>query len=322
MTIQVKNTGFTERHFTVKKIIAFAMISVFWGISYMAIRLAIDTIPPLLMAGIRFTIAGILLVVYCMLRYKILPALSDWRQAAVPGILMFVLGNGNLTWAEQYVPSGLASLIIAMLAVWIVLIDWLIYKSRRPDIATGLAIFLGLAGVTLLSVSGDEMLLPTEHSGISFLGGIFILVFASISWASGSVYARYIHTKLPILYMIGMQILIGGLVLFVIGTWQGEWQDFSINKITIQSYFAMFYLVVFASILAYSAYIWLMRVSSPAMVGTYAFFNPLVAVFLGWLLLKEPLTLQTGAAAALILSSIFIVNRKRRQNRPALRSVT
>jgi drug/metabolite transporter (DMT)-like permease len=322
MTAQDKKSETANRQFSVKKIIAFTMISVFWGISYMAIRLAIDTIPPLLMAGIRFSIAGILLVAWCILRYKSLPALSDWRQAAVPGILMFVLGNGNLTWAEQYVPSGLASLIIAMLAVWIVLIDWLIYNSRRPDITTGVAIVLGLAGVALLSLSGDEMLLPTEQSGISFLGGILILIFASVSWAGGSVYARYIHTNLPILYMIGLQILIGGIVLFAIGTWRGEWQEFSLNKITIQSYFAMFYLVIFASILAYSAYIWLMRVSSPAMVGTYAFFNPLVAVFLGWLLLKEPLTLQTGLAAALILSSIFIVNRKRRQNKSSLRSVT
>jgi drug/metabolite transporter (DMT)-like permease len=303
------------RHLRIKKIIAFAMISLFWGISYLAIRLAIDTIPPLLMAGIRFMIAGILLVGWCYWRYSIIPSLSDWRQAAVPGILMFVLGNGNLTWAEQYIPSGLASLIIAMLVIWMVLIDWLIYKSRRPDLITSLAIIFGLGGVALLSAGGDEMLIAPRQADISFVAGILILVFASVSWAGGSVYARYIRSTLPFLYMIGIQILIGGVMLLLIAFIKGEWQQFSIIDISLKSYMALVYLVFFGSILAYSAYIWLIRVSSPVLVGTYAFFNPLIAVLLGWLLLKEPLTMQTIIAAVLILSAIFIVNHKRQKQR-------
>ncbi len=292
-----------------RKIVAFAIIYLVWGSTYMAIRLAIDTIPPFLMAGSRFTIAGLLFLLWCYWRFEKRPTIQDWAHAAVPGILLFVCGNGSLTWAEQYIPSGLAALIIATLSLWMVLLEWLIYKGKRPDLFTIAGIILGLGGVALLSTVGEEVLLPSSGDGVTVTFGIIVLALAAASWAAGSLYSRHVRSDIPIQFTISMQILVGGIVLLIVATIQNEWAEFSFEKITLVSHLAMVYMVFIGSLLAYSAYVWLMRVSTPAKVGTYAFFNPLVAVLLGWLLLDEPLTIQTLIAAGCILISILLVNR-------------
>ncbi len=298
-----------------KKLLAFTIIYFVWGITYLAIRLAIDTIPPFLMAGIRFTIAGLLFYTWCYFRFDKKPGLKDWGNASIPGILMFVFGNGSLTWSEQFIPSGLAALIIATISIWMVLLDWLIYKGKRPDKLTLAGISLGVAGVALLSMVDDNILLDSYENSASVIGGIALLIFAAISWAAGSVYSRHVKSDVSLQFIISMQILVGGIVLILIGSFWGEWSEFSVQNISFLSYMALIYLIVFGSLLAYSAYIWLLRVSTPAKVGTYAFFNPLVAVFLGWLLLKEPVTLQTLLAAGCILMSILLVNRPKWRNR-------
>jgi drug/metabolite transporter (DMT)-like permease len=234
------------------KLLAFITIYFVWGITYLAIRLAIDTIPPFLMAGIRFTIAGVLFFVWCLWRFDKKPGLKDWGNAAIPGILMFVFGNGSLTWSEQFIPSGLAALIIATISIWMVLLDWLIYKGKRPDKFTVAAISLGIAGVALLSTVDDKILLDSHEDGASVFGGISLLVFAAISWAAGSVYSRHIKSDVSLQFMISMQILVGGVVLILIGSFRGEWLEFSISNISFLSHMAMIYLVVFGSLLAYS----------------------------------------------------------------------
>ena len=201
-----------------RKFAAFAIIYLVWGSTYMAIRLAIDTIPPFLMAGSRFMIAGSIFLIWCYWRFDNRPSLKDWVQAAIPGILLFVFGNGSLTWAEQYIPSGLAALIIATLSLWMVLLEWLIYKGKRPDIFTIIGIFLGLGGVALLSTIGDEVLLPQSGQMVTVTLGIIILALAAASWASGSLYSRHIKSDLPLAFNISMQILVGGIVLIFIGT--------------------------------------------------------------------------------------------------------
>jgi drug/metabolite transporter (DMT)-like permease len=298
-----------------KKLVAFTIIYFVWGITYLAIRLAIDTIPPFLMAGMRFTIAGLLFYTWCYIRFDKKPGLKDWGNASIPGILMFVFGNGSLTWSEQFIPSGLAALIIATISIWMVLLDWLIYNGKRPDKLTLAGISLGIAGVALLSIVDDNILLDSYENNASVFGGISLLLFAAISWAAGSVYSRHVKFDVSLQFIISMQILVGGIVLILIGSFCGEWSEFSVQNISFLSYMALIYLIVFGSLLAYSAYIWLLRVSTPAKVGTYAFFNPLVAVFLGWLLLKEPVTLQTLLASGCILISILLVNRPKWRNR-------
>ena len=294
-----------------KKIAAFAVIYLVWGTTYLAIRLAIETIPPFLMAGMRFTIAGILFYSWCYWRFDQKPQLTDWYKAAIPGILMFVLGNGTLTWSEQFIPSGLAALIIATLPIWMVLIDWLFAKGKYPDKLTIMGICLGICGVFLLSGVDDVVLInPGKHGG-SVVLGILMLTFAAISWAGGSIYARISQSSVALQFTISMQILVGGLVLILIGSIQGEWLQLNIHSISLLSIFSMSYLIFFGTLLAFSTYIWLLRVSTPAKVGTYAFFNPLIAVFLGWILIDEVLTSQTFLGAGCILIALLLVNQPR-----------
>ena len=289
----------------IKVIAAFGIIYFVWGTTYLAIRLAIDTIPPFLMAGIRFTLAGILLYGWSYWRFDKKPGLSDWGKASIPGILMFVGGNGILTWSETFIPSGLAALIIATVSIWMVVLDWLFFSRKRPDKLTLSGIAIGLAGVALLTGVGDEVLI----NGGSIIMGILVLTFASMSWAAGSLVARNLKSKISLQFIISIQMLSGGLALLMIGSLQGEWTQVSLQIISLQSFLALSYLVLLGTLLAYSAYLWLMRVSTPAKVSTYAFFNPLIAVFLGWILLNEPITLKTIIAASFILASLLLVNK-------------
>ena len=295
----------------IKIIAAFGIIYFVWGTTYLAIRLAIDTIPPFLMAGIRFTTAGILLYGWCYWRYDKKPDLADWGKAAVPGILMFVGGNGLLTWSETFIPSGLAALIIATVSIWMVVLDWFFFSKKRPDKLTLSGIAIGLAGVALLSGVGDEILI----NGGSIIVGILVLTFASMSWAAGSLISRNLKSTISLQFMISMQILVGGLALILVGSLQGEWTRVSLQTISFQSLLALSYLILLGTLLAYSAYLWLLRVSTPAKVSTYAFFNPLIAVFLGWILLDEPLTLETIIGALLILVSLLLVNQLKFQKK-------
>lgn len=304
MTITTQSANESQK---IKIIAAFGIIYFVWGTTYLAIRLAINTIPPFLMAGIRFTLAGILLYGWSYWRFDKKPGLSDWGKAAIPGILMFVGGNGVLTWSETFIPSGLAALIIATVSIWMVVLDWLFFSRKRPDKLTLSGIAIGVAGVALLTGVGDEVLI----NGGSIIVGILVLTLASMSWAAGSLVSRNIKSTASLQFTISMQILIGGLALILIGSAKGEWPQVSLQTISLQSILALSYLILLGTLLAYSAYLWLLRVSTPAKVSTYAFFNPLIAVFLGWLLLDEPLTLETIVGAILILVSLFFVNQLR-----------
>jgi drug/metabolite transporter (DMT)-like permease len=294
---------------SLKKLIAFALVYIIWGTTYLAIRFAIQTIPPFLMAGIRFTTAGLLFYSWCYLYFDKKPGLVDWRKATIPGLLMFVFGNGSLTWSEQFIPSGLAALIIATLPIWMVTLDWIIFKGKRPDTLTIIGIFLGMIGVGLLSGLDETVLINQTSPGGSVYLSVFILTFAAISWSIGSLYSRHTTTSVSLQFMVSMQVLIGGIVLIIIGLMHGEWTQLSIQNISLRSVISLAYLVIFGSLITYSAYLWLLKISTPAKVGTYAFFNPLIAVLLGWVWVNEPLTTQTIVGAGFIFLSILFVNR-------------
>jgi drug/metabolite transporter (DMT)-like permease len=314
VTILSKQSGNDSQR--IRIIAAFGIIYFVWGTTYLAIRLAIDTIPPFLMAGIRFTIAGILLFGWSYWRFDKKPGLSDWGKAAIPGILMFVGGNGLLTWSETFLPSGLAALIIATVSIWMVVLDWFFFSKKRPDKLTLSGIAIGLAGVALLTGVGDEVLI----NGGSVILGILVLTFASMSWAAGSLVSRNLKSATSLQFTISMQILAGGLALLVVGSLQGEWAQVSFQAISLQSFFALSYLILLGTLLAYSAYLWLLRVSTPAKVSTYAFFNPLIAVFLGSILLDEPVTLETIIGALCILVSLLLVNQLKFRKKQQLNS--
>ena len=300
-----------QRMLRFKILVAFAVIYFFWGATYLAIRFAIETIPPFLMAGIRFTLAGSILYLWISRTDRVNPRALEVRKSILVGLLLIVGGNGVLVWCEQYLPSGLAALILAIIPIWMVLLDSILVVKKRPASLTITGILLGVGGVALLSGIDRTVLLSTAGHQASVFFYTFILVLAGLSWATGSLYSRTIISSSSLLKLTGIQMLGGGLFMILLGTVFGEWSQVHPENLSLRSVLSLIYLILFGSLLSYSAYNWVLRKSSPAKVGTYAFFNPLVAVFLGWLLAGETVTAKMLAGAACILTAMLIVNQSR-----------
>ena len=280
---------------------AFAAVYVIWGSTYLAIRFAVDSLPPFLMAGVRFLIAGTILYTLMASRGTPAPKRIHWRSTLIIGALLLLAGNGGVVWAEQRVPSGIASLMVAIVPLWIVLIDWLRPGGSRPGLPVMVGVLVGLAGIGLLVIGGDESNKPIDLLGI---GSILI---ATICWAIGTFYARRAPLGSNSLQTTAMEMLCGGALLLLVGTVTGEWGRLDLAKVTVPSLLAVVYLIVFGSLVAYTAYTYLINHAPPARAATYAYVNPVVAVFLGWLFRGEPLTIKTLVAAAIIIGSVVII---------------
>ena len=292
----------------IKVAAAYTVIYVVWGTTYLGLRFAVETIPPFVMAGTRFTVAGLLFCIWFYIRESKKPSLADWRKASVMGISMIIIGHGCFSWAQQYVPSGFSSLIAATIPIWMIILSWAQSRNNRPDKLTLLGVSLGLIGVVLLSGLDSEILIYKDNYSISVILGVFILTIGTIGWVIGSLYSRNTKTSVSLQFTVGMQFLVGGLALLIIGLLQGEFTQISFNNVSFLSISSLSYLIIFGTLIAYPTYIWLLRVSSPAKVGTYAFFNPLVALFLGGLFADEIVTIKMLAGTILILISISLVN--------------
>lgn len=293
----------------------FAAVYVIWGSTYLAIRFAIETLPPFLMAGVRFLIAGALLFAWTRRSGGPRPSRRHWLGAGVVGALLLLGGNGAVVWAEQSVPSGVAALMVAVVPCWMVLLEWVRPGGTRPTVRIGAGLILGLAGMVLLvgpgALGSGERVDPL---------GAGALLFASLSWAAGSIYSR--HTVLPArpLQATAMQMLAGGVLLLIAALAAGEPARLDVAAISSRSVLATLYLIVFGSFVGYSAYVWLLRVSTPARVSTYAYVNPLVAVLLGWGLAGEPLTRRMLIAAAVIVAGVALITLSGGKRAPAGRS--
>jgi drug/metabolite transporter (DMT)-like permease len=261
------------------------------------------------MAGFRFTLSGTILYLWQIRNDPVPLRLVDIRKSVVVGLLLIVGGNGTLTWSEQYIPSGLAALILAMIPVWMVWLESIFVTRKRPPALTIIGILLGILGVALLTGVDESVLLSKAKEGTSVFFYGFMLILAGLSWSSGSLYSRTIKSPASLLKIVSIQMLAGGLVLLVISLFKGEWQLFAPASVTTRSLLSVVYLILFGSIMTYSAYNWLLRQTAPAKVGTYAFFNPLVAVFLGWLLASEPITPKMIIGASAILTGVLLVNQ-------------
>lgn len=288
---------------------AFGAIYIIWGSTYLGIRIAIETLPPLLMAGTRFIIAGALLYAWARLHRSPRPTRRDWLDAAIVGGLFFLGGNGLVVWAEQHVESGPAALIIATEPLWIVIVALALPGAPRPGPRAVLGLIAGFAGVALLMAPG--------------LGGARVdpvgaaaLVLAALSWAVGSIYSQNAGAKARArghgavrhaFLWTGMQMLCGGSMQLIAGSARGEWAGLHLDHMTLRSVLAFAYLIVFGSIVGFTAYSWLLSVCSAASVSTYAYVNPVVAVFLGWLLGGEHVGPMTIAAAAVIIAGVFLI---------------
>ncbi|WIG58489.1 MAG: Permease of the drug/metabolite transporter (DMT) superfamily [Ktedonobacterales bacterium] len=284
--------------------VAAALLAVYiiWGSTYLAIRFAIETLPPLLMAGVRFLLAGILLYGWVRLRGGARPKLLHWRTAAVLGGLLLVGGNGGVVWAEQFVPSGLTALLVSMAPIWMALLDWLRPGGQRPRVMVAVGLALGLGGVALLVAAGS-----TQSSGPLQIGGLLLVVAASFSWALGSLYAQHAPSPTSPLLGTAMEMLAGGALLMVIALATGELGQLHPDAISVRSLAALGYLVIFGSLVGFSCYVWLLRNTALSLASTYAYVNPMVAVFLGWALAGEQLSPLTFVAAAIILASVVLI---------------
>jgi drug/metabolite transporter (DMT)-like permease len=288
---------------TPRLLAAFAAVYVIWGSTYLAIRFAIETLPPFTMAGVRFLVAGALLFVWARRRGVAPPTRAQLRDAAVVGGLLLLGGNGAVVWAEQWVPSGLVALLIATVPLWMVILDWVWGGGARPGAWVWVGIAWGLAGVAVL-VSGREM----GGGGPMQLAGGVVVLLGALSWSAGSIYSRTARLPAAPRLATALQMLWGGGFLLLVGGVAGEWARFDPGATSLRSLLALAYLVVFGSLIAFAAYIWLLGVTSAARVATYAYVNPVVALLLGWALAGEPLTVRTGWAAAIILSAVVLLN--------------
>jgi drug/metabolite transporter (DMT)-like permease len=295
-------------------VFAFAAVYVIWGSTYLAIRFAIESLPPFSMAGLRFLTAGTLLYSFLRLRGFDRPKWNQWPAAALAGGLMLVGGNGLVSWAEQTVPSGLAALLVATVPLWMVLLDWCLYHSVRPSFKTFAGLAFGSVGVILLigpAELSDRRVHPLGAAGLSL---------ACLLWSIGSLYSRKANLPKSAFLSTAMQMLSAGILLLIIGGAAGEWPRVEWSTLSWKSVFSLGYLIAFGSIVALSSYVWLLRVCSPAHVSTYAYVNPIVAVVLGNLAAAEPLTTRTALAAGLIVLAVLLVTTSRKPSaarRPA-----
>ncbi len=285
---------------------AFAAIYLIWGSTYLGIRIAIETFPPFLMAGIRFSVAGIILYVWSRWRGAPLPSRSHWFAATVVGGLLLLGGNGGVVWAEQHVPSGLTALLIGTVPLWMALLDWLRPGGAKPPKGVIVGLTLGFLGMAILV--GPVELAGGDHVD---LVGAAVLIFASLSWATGSLYSRRAQLPASPLLATGMEMLAGGALLLIASLLAGEWTRLVPSALSLRSWLALGYLIAFGALIGFTAYIWLLRVTTPAHASTYAYVNPVVAIFLGWAFAGEPLTARTLLAAAVIVAAVVIITTYR-----------
>jgi drug/metabolite transporter (DMT)-like permease len=290
-----------------------AMIAVYiaWGSTYLAIRFAVETMPPFLMAAVRFLIAGTLLFVYRRLAGDSLPRWNEARSAGIVGLFLLLGGNGAVVWAEQTVPSGLAALMVSTSPLWMLSLEALLPAGKKPPLRAVMGILLGFSGVILL-------MWPGGNGGLLQVNpwGAIVLVFATLTWASGSIFSRY--AQLPASPMMGsaIEMLVGGTALLILGAATGEFSHVHLAGITTRSILGLAYLVAFGSLIGYTAYTWLLQVAPTSLVSTYAYVNPLVALAIGALLGNETLSARTLVAAGIILASVALTTTAQPPTQP------
>jgi drug/metabolite transporter (DMT)-like permease len=284
-------------------IAAFAAVYLIWGSTYLAIHFAVETLPPLLMAGVRFMLAGAIILLWSRLRTGTAgPTRRDWITGLISGALLLLGGNGAVVWAEQRVPSGIAALLVAIVPLWMVLLDWLRPGGRRPASLVFVGLALGLVGLGLL-VGPDAL----DGGGAIDVVGAGVLVIGSLSWAVGSLYTQRAPRPSSANHGSGAQMFAGGLCLLAVALASGEGAQLDLAHASAQSLLGFAYLVTFGSLIGFTAYVYLLAHTTAAKAATYAYVNPVVAVLLGWAFANEPVTARTLAAAAVILAGVAII---------------
>ena len=280
---------------------AFFAIYVIWGSTYLGIRVALESMPPFLMAAGRFVLAGSALLAWALRDRPERPTSRQLANTVLLGFLFLVGGNGLVVWAETHVPSGLAALLAGVTPIWTSLLLWLVPGGRAPTAGMILGLACGLAGAALLVAPGELGGAPVHH------GGALALALASLAWATGSVLTPRLDLPRHRPLSSALQMLSAGIMLAVLAVIVGDAGRFQPSDVTGRSLAAFLYLVVFGSLVAFSAFAWLLQVSTPERTATTAYVNPVVAVLLGWLFAGEPITARTLVAGVLIVGAVAVI---------------
>jgi drug/metabolite transporter (DMT)-like permease len=282
-------------------LIAFAAVYLVWGSTFLGIRIAIHSVPPGIMAGTRWCVAGALL--YAVLRWRGArrPSARDWRIAAIIGGGIIFGGNGSVTYAERFIPSGTAAVIVAVVPALMALLGWLSGVTTRPRLPVWLGIALATWGVVVIVRPGGVALGPEQTVSI------IILMIGELMWSAASLYAIRVQQQTSGFLLVAMQMLCGGACMLVTAAFTGEFVHFNLAAVSLSSVLAMAYLTFVGSLVGYCAYVWLLRNVEPTRVATYAYVNPIVAVFLGWLFAGEKLAPELLVGSALVVLGIALI---------------
>ena len=283
-------------------VLAFAIIYFVWGSTFLAIRIGVQEVPPFLLAGMRFVIAGFVLFAWMRAKGAAFPSMHEWRSVSLLAVLFFVLDYGLVFWAEVRVPSGITAVMMATIPVFMALSEILILRTQRLTLRLGSALFVGIGGVAVLVRRSASF----GDAPINTFGAVALLV-ASISWALGSALTRKLPLPSDKAMSSGAQMLVGGVLLTLTAASLGEFRGFHVQAVSQRAWIALAYLIVAGSIIAFTAYVWLIHHESPTKVGTYAYVNPVVAVVLGYYFAGEALSLRTIAGTTLILMSVVVI---------------
>jgi drug/metabolite transporter (DMT)-like permease len=290
-----------ERINRARMVFSFFTTNFIWGSTYLGVHYAVATIPPLYAAGTRHLIAGSFLLLLCI-RKGLRPTWPQVRAGFIVGVLFFFIGHGTLHWGLVRVPTGLAAVLIASEPIWVFLLsEW---AARRWQVNGALisGVVLGLAGVAFL-VEGSVL-----HAGAAVLLRALAILAGAFSWAAGIVYSRRSHLSGHPLLLSALSLLSGAALLLTTATLTGEYHGFALANVSTRSWFALAYIIVFGSVITFSAYLWLLEHFSPTLVATHTYINPIVAVLLGWLFAGEKITLNLGISAAMVIAAVILVN--------------
>jgi drug/metabolite transporter (DMT)-like permease len=285
---------------SIKAYVALAAVCLFWGTTYLAIRVGIESMPPFLFAGVRFLIAGALICGFFIIKNTNWPGLREWKQVIIVSILFFVIGNTSVVQAEKHISSGLAALICSAIPIWVVLFNMIKDKSEKINFWVISGLVVGFAG--LMMIFYDNI---GDLSNPGYLFSIIFLLFGNLTWSYGTVYSKNIKWTTPLLFAGGLQMLISGIILTVIGMLKGEMPEF---KPDTNGWIALLYLAGIGSVLTYGAYLFALSKLPSTVVSLYAYVNPVVAVILGWLILGEQFGIFTLVAMVITLAGVYMVN--------------
>lgn len=286
---------------------ALIALYIVWGSTYLAIRFAVETIPPFMHASLRFLVSGAILFIWRRAAGDAMPTKSNWKSTAIVGTFLLLGGNGLVAFAEQSVPSGIAALVITTSPFWLVLFESLRAGGTKPNWQSILGLLIGFGGVFLLIGPGD--ITGAEHKFDTF--GVILLLIAPVLWSLGSIYARGADMPKSTLMSTGMQMLAGAVALFIVSVVTGELNGFSFGDVSMRSWWGLIYLITFGSLIGFVSFGWLLHNAPVSLMSTYAYVNPVVAVFLGWLLANEELNARIAVASAIIIGAVIMINLSR-----------